>query len=413
MNLSSFARNIPWKIFSLVCAVAIWALAIEIENPIRPEVFNRPLEVRNLNYLTENDFVLLNEGIQNSLVGINVRSREHTSVIQENIVPFIDLKYLQLPLDMEGPVNITIPVQIELVTGAYLLTPVQPAINLNIDRLMTIDIPIEIEILNQPLQGFAVEDVLLHVSEITITGPAGVIENAHTAVVTVDMDNLTTDYTGALIPIIKDEEREIITGNFSRSPEHAIVTVRINQVNTIPLTGPLLLGSPAQGFILEGVSVTPQTVQVHGPPEIVANISQISLGEIDIAGLTASQVFHINVQNLTDDLTVVPQQVNVHVNVSSVVEEPIFNLSLPLAQIEVIGMEDNIEIQPYISLTVRGFVNISAITGMLDVTGLLPGTHNVEVSINLPAGSLTEPAFAAVTVTEDEEPEEIEPEEEE
>ena len=165
-------------------------------------------------------------------------------------------------------------------------------------------------------------------------------------------------------------------------------------------------GDPAEGFVIDQISVEPAEVTVRGATSIVARVIR-AVAIVDTSGLNTSMSFALELEarDIRDEtvngVTFDPPSVNVNievrqVNVRTVPVRPI--IGTPPAGYTV----TNVRPDPVV-VTIAGddgLADVAAVsTALVDISGLR-GTKTYAVSLNVPSGmSVLGAASVSVTVT--------------
>lgn len=149
-----------------------------------------------------------------------------------------------------------------------------------------------------------------------------------------------------------------------------------------------LAGQPPTGYIVAESTVVPNVVEVTGPVRVLEGLKEVTTEPIDMRDVTdgfqkAARLEHDRDQSLT----FVPDVVRVTVTLEEV------QASRDFAKVAVPKPEGVREIFPAsVDLTVRGpqamlhNLKLSPDAVSIDASGLPPGTHTVDVTVNLPDG---------------------------
>jgi YbbR domain-containing protein len=81
---------------------------------------------------------------------------------------------------------------------------------------------------------------------------------------------------------------------------------------------PIIVGSPAVGFLVEGIKVVPKMIQVEGPESIVAKVYTVKTESIDITGVTSSLHYSARVDISKENIRVDVSEVEVNIAVRKV-----------------------------------------------------------------------------------------------
>jgi YbbR domain-containing protein len=203
----------------------------------------------------------------------------------------------------------------------------------------------------------------------------------------VDVNQLVT-----LVPI--DDRGQTIGPATRIEVEPAQVRVRVSvfsdrRSKSLPVS-PNVIGTPAAGFEIESVGVSPVVVSVEGDANDLAELDRADTEPVSVAG-ASSQVVQTVRLALPDGVEALgPEAVQVTVRLRPITATRTFDAGLVLVGA---GPDKRYELSTdRILVTIGGSVadldrlSGAAIVLNLDVTGLDDGTHAVPVSANLQTG---------------------------
>ncbi len=98
------------------------------------------------------------------------------------------------------------------------------------------------------------------------------------------------------------------------SPQTVKLIVDKNVKKDVPVR-PIIVGSPAVGFLVKGIEVVPKMIQVEGPESIVAKVYTVKTESIDITGITSDlhYIAHLDVSKENIRVDVSEVEVNIAV----------------------------------------------------------------------------------------------------
>ena len=335
--------DIKWKLISIVAAISLWVFASFLSDPTGHQPYTRPLEIRGISHLATSELVLLNDTALRSRptqVYITARNSTIERISIDYISTFIDLRDIEVPTNL--PTTIEVPIQAE------------------------INSPF-------PLGG-------------------GYIIGLPTA------STMATIFIDSLSTLPKELEIEVTAD--------------------VPT-----------GHRRGNITTTVQSVNITGPASLINNVSRavvnLNLSElIEDTNLRATTIILDDDGNdITNDFTLSHTTVPISVAVSPIVVEPpvpppyyeepepqvpnnqpqetLTVVSVPSSQLLIVGGTGNVTIQDYINVSVyTSNPDLLNITGTIDVTGLDIGVHYIPISLEIIDGTIAEPAFAIVTITD-------------
>lgn len=184
-----FTRNIGMKAVSLLIAVFVWFYVVVTVTP-QTEIRMRdiPIIVANHHEIADRNLVLLNE----PTATIDVQLRGNRNVLagldNRNITAMIDLAGQTSAGDVDLPVTVIIAVSdVTLVSQSITVLPI------TIDSIETKTIPVVVEVLGTPAEGFEIGEPSLTVQSIVIEGPRLNLQLVDHALVRIDVSEATAD----------------------------------------------------------------------------------------------------------------------------------------------------------------------------------------------------------------------------
>ncbi|MEO8437963.1 MAG: CdaR family protein [Chloroflexota bacterium] len=280
-----------------------------------------------------------------------------------------------------------------------------PYAKIEVDRLRSLH-GVPVKIVHGPApDGTTLGPAIADPATVTVSGAASLLSqvDAVRADVTIQGAGIDIDADVPLIPVDK-------LGNALRPLEVTPATARV----TIPVTSnsqrknvpvhAVVTGDPAAGFEIESVTVDPQTVLVAGDADQIAALTQVDTEPISMTGVSSDQSVEVGLAAPTGIVAVGDDTITVVIKLRPVTGTRTFSAGLHL-----VGAANDLT---YTLSTDRVLVTIggsiaeldrlsgAALVMDLDVTGLKPGKHEVQVTANLPIGmTLVASSPPTVTVT--------------
>lgn len=283
-------NNIQLKIISLVVAVIVWVLVVNLTDPMGTQPYkNIQVKLVNTDVITENGKTY--EVLDNSNIISSVNIRASRTTLRElgdspdSIVAIADFS----KLSSDGT-----SVPIEITTSKY---------NEKIDRIRTSDDTLYVKIENKksiqiPIQtttsgeiesGYIVGNVTPSQNQVKISGPESVIDQIKTAKVDVQITGFTSDIsTQAEVVLYDSEGNTVAKKNLTMSADNVTVVAEILATKKVPVRySPM--GTPAEGYSLTGDSeCSPENVVIAGPASLIDSVSSITIpsSELNVTGQT-------------------------------------------------------------------------------------------------------------------------------
>ena len=255
--------------------------------------------------------------------------------------------------------------------------------------------------------GYAVGTPRVDVRQVQVQGPRSVLNEVVQAVARVRIDPTGVDVSQqvALVAVNADGD-EVERVELSPAVATVEIEVRATETNkTVPVAWQIV-GNPATGYVLQGVTADPAVVTVRGTSDALAELQTVATAPISIEGLTASRTFTAELQ-LPDGARLVAD-VDVALTAEVVAAQGSRTL---LVGVVCRGAAAGTRCEPQTSqvaatisgpLPVLNQLSAAEVTPAASAVGLSAGRHTVELSYSLPDGIelvASSPAEVEVVIT--------------
>ena len=262
---------------SVILGIALWVFVTEDEDPSIAGVFPSQIQVTFVN-------VGPDLAVANNLGAVDLRieaSQERwESLTASNFEATVNLAGLTAREQ-------SVPVRVEVsgTRGVRILAVEPPSITVNLEPVVSRIIPVEPRLLGTPPSGFEIVQTVPERVTVEISGPESLVELAERAVAEINVTGITVGFqqVAELVPRGASDGR--IRG-LSVQPSTVSVTVDV-QKSTVSKTVPFtveLLGEPAQGYRVAGVTVSPTVARIEGTLEVLQDLEQLRLGFVRLDG---------------------------------------------------------------------------------------------------------------------------------
>ncbi|MQC47813.1 MAG: hypothetical protein DWG77_01830 [Chloroflexi bacterium] len=377
----SIRRTPGLLVLSGLLAVSLWVFVTDTENPTIIDQFPQPISVEAVN-------VADNLAVANQLPAVNVRISAPTDrwddISSTNLRAVVDLNQLDARAQ-----EVTVQVEVSGVGGVRVVDVEPRVITVNLEDLVSRMVPVETRTIGSLPIGYELSEMSPQTTAVTISGPESLVARVAEAVADVNVTGLTVnlDQTVPLKPIGSGGS-EILGVRIE--PATVRVGVEVFQstiIRTVPLTVDVT-GTPAAGFRVSSVSLSPPAIQVQGPLEASQQIDAIALPVVNVNGARTDIVRSIAVP-LPPGLEFVNAE---RVTVTLTVEAAIGS-TLTSVVIEAVGLSGGLQAQaspgaaivtlegplPLLNALVSGDVRATVALGGLGI-----GSHTVPVTVEVP-----------------------------
>ena len=397
-------NNISLKILSVVIAVVVWLLVVNIDNPIGTKSFViSDIQILNEAYVDADGKMCMQDSEQTP-IRVTVRA-------QRKVLDKITVNDLRATADLQQAVSLdTDPVMVPITVTCDKLSPgnieVTPNnLSLHLEDKDTQEFVVNVTTNNtKPDKRYEVGSLTSNPEKIKITGPKSLINK-------IDKVNASIDVDGASEDVTQETEVKIIDKNgeeFSDTDagylniSKVYVTARLWKVQTDVKISAEYTGTPASGYQVESVSTTPNVISIAGSEEALNDLKNqnntiwISGSAVDISGQDSDFEAKINISDylpeglkLTSDSS---EDVFVRVNIlpegSSACEVQTKNITV---ENQPEGMQvafDTAKIEVRVKKAEDDLADLTEkdIRASIDLEGKEEGSYEVPVKVSVPKG---------------------------
>lgn len=381
MNLS----DVGTLLLSLVLALVIWLIAVNQENPLIKEQFAEAIPVT---------IVGLGEGLQ------PVQDLSKESVTLELRAPRTSWESMKIDdfravLDLTGlgPGEHDVAVKVTRRDPQVSVLGVQrPELTVILDRMVEKEVPVQVEIMDGTAYGYDWQAPIYTPVTVTVSGPESQVQQVTKARAEIFLRSAKSQVERTQPLVATDAQNKPIDGVMVAAPGRVQVVVPVEQwpgrkevAVRVKLSGP-----PADGYRLSAVRSEPSTVVLQGDPDTLSQVpGYIETEPLDLAGATADvrkRVALILPQGVTADMDFVMATAGISpIEGGITVSEPLIvrGLGAGLSADTALAEVDVILSGP---MPLLESLNEDDVFTILDLTGLVQGTHSVVPAVLFPEG---------------------------
>ena len=394
--LHMLTHNLGYKIVSLILAMGLWAGLISQDATLTREKILTDVTAS----LTGGDTMKRNGYIVTSsmdgvLSGLTVRASvpqlQYQTAQASNYNVRLDLsrvrstgtqtvKYVWTNSAAYGSVQEVIPASAEVTVDEY---------------ITRFRIPLVLETVNQPPEGWYATSATLDPPLIAISGPRELLETVARAEAVMDLSELPEEEGTilTLVPftLVDSRGRAVDTSLIEVTSESVLLdSVIVEQAlypeKTLAFSDEgLLVGTPAEGYEVKSVTISPETVVAAGPSDTLQELSDIfAQTQVDVSGKSESFNQAIKLRKPSELVYVSQDSVTVAVTIGSVIATRSFqDLRVNIAYSES-GRSVSLG-ERYATVQVTGPKNwldnlkASQIRLTVDPSGLEDGDYNLDI----------------------------------
>lgn len=412
-------NNLSLKILSLIVAIFIWLLVINVDNPIITKTF------------VVTDVQLLNEAYIDADGKMCMRDEEQQPIrvtikAKRKILDDISVMDIRAVADLQQAVSLdTTPVMVPITASVGKIPAeniqVSPQnLSLHIEDKETQEFVVTVTTNNtRPDKGYEIGNLISNPEKIRITGPTSLINKIDKVVASVNVNGAVADVTQETDVTVIDKNGEEFSSQDLNylNVSKVYVSARLWKVRTDVKISAECSGSTAEGYQVESVTTTPNVISVAGSDEALSALAEqnntiwIPADAIDISGKDKDHEEKINISEylpeglkLTSDSS---EDVFVHVNIlpqgSTVCEIPTKNIKVENMPKGMQAAFDAAQIEVRVKKTREDMDDLREkdIKASIDLKDKEEGSYELPVRIQIPEGyELVDDVTTGVEVSE-------------
>ena len=420
MIKKKLTNNLLLKILSLAIALAIWLLVANINDPVVVTSYDVPVTIQNSAYLESGGktYQVLE---QQQMVTVILRG--NSSVVENRTGDIQAVADLTQIVDMDTtPVMVPVTATCDRV-AAEDISVVPAAIGIEIEDMVSKDFTITVTAGDTtPSADYEVGTMEANPEKVTITGPESLIDKIDRVMAEVNTTTMNEDTTITSRLIIYDKNQDALDETEMNYLKFDIGQPVVDiHVDLWRVRGDIQLavnysGSPAPGYQVGDVTITPSTISVAGTDEALAQLAvegntiEIPADAVVLDGQDSDVETRLTLSEyMPDDLVVANNVETAIVNVS-IIPEGSQEFRVATRDITIENLDDKLRLVfDTDSVTVRvretgGQINdltADEISLSADMKGRGAGDYEIQLEADLPDGyELLVPVKTLVHVSE-------------
>ena len=415
--LGSFRNNIGLKLISVLIAVVIWYIVVDIDDPVETNTYTVKITVENEAYIASGKEIYHIDD-SNKTVSVAVRANRSTlrNISEDDITVIADLTQI---VDMDrDPVMVPLSAECKGVSRNNIVLA-RTAIPITIESIATKTFAVAVDTGESvPSEEYEVGRLTASPDQVVINGPESIINQIDTAVARIDVTGMTIDSTREAKLILLGKDQSEISEDtiqddltFEGGTPNVTVNVELWKRRSDVVLDVQYNGEPAAGYHVESVTTTPDTITVVGDSQALLQLTQ----DGNVIHTPASL---ISIQDAAEDVTaeinlteILPENMRLARNTAeeaattiAIRSDETKELVVDVDKIQVLNLDSNLAVsygQAELTVRIKGsganFDSVTAenIEASINLEGLVAGDMTVPVDFTLPAGVTVD---AAVTL---------------
>ena len=383
-------HNLSMKLLSVVGAVLVWLLIMNIDDPYKTKTFLVQVETINEDALHSVHKVY--EIVEGNTASVTVRGKR--SVVDnlgtDDISATADLSEL-------SSVNaVAIKVRLKRNVSSDIVLTCNQVLKVSLEDMEKKQVKLTIETEGTPAEGYSVGECTTRPGVIEVTGGSSVIDRIATVRVTINVNGASQDITKTVEPVAYDKRgNRVFSSTLSFSEKIIRVRAKLLQNKTIPVKIKVS-GEPAEGYEFVEAVCLPETIEIAGSEKKLANVSQLVI-PIDITGRTDASgdlEQEITVEDYLDEDVIVLedyQKLTVTLSIEKLIRKKI---QLQTTKVQISNVDEDYMATVYgnvgtLELTLEGRESVieelsdTDLSAYVDCSGLENGIYSLPVQIAL------------------------------
>ena len=269
------------KIVSLILAVVIWFVWIQIENPtISKDYSNVKVSIINESELNPDKKVW--EILNNSdtlRVTVTAPKTVINGLTSDDIIAEADASKMK---DNEIPITLRLASDVTYDS----LVPNHDSLSLAIEDRVRRYVRIVQRTSGEVAEGYKFGGVTMDLNVIEITGPKSDVDKVSYGQIDIDIDGVSESLSANIEIELYDAENNVLNlSSLTKQSEYVHVEVSILETKRVPIYASKM-GNPAEGYIYaRNLEVAPETMLLAGTKSSLQSISRINITDpVDISG---------------------------------------------------------------------------------------------------------------------------------
>jgi YbbR domain-containing protein len=376
-----------YKLLSVILAVFFWFYVNNTENPVITRTYRVPLTLTDMR-----EGLVLDDGPES----VEVRAQGTSAVISQ--LTGVDFS-ASVDLSNARRGAAVYPVLILLPDGARLLRVEPINVELVLDEISGVTLPVRAVAVNAALSGYSGLEAVVTPSEIQVQGRLTVLETLDHGLVYYNLEGATESFSAeSPVTLINGDGGEVPAENLLIVPSSVqiqVPVIAIISTREAPIR-PMINGMLQTESLVRTVTVEPESATVTGPQETVSALEQIDTAVIDVSDITATTETEAPLVIPEGIQAAEPGAVKVSVSVEPVMGVKVFE-NIPF---EVHNAPFGLYVRHTDSViqrvAVRGAVDAlvqleqSGLRVFVDLTDMQPGTYMAGVTVQAPEGLVVE-----------------------
>lgn len=294
----SLTNNIGLKFLAVLIALVLWLAIVNVNDPEKTiTVSNIPISVTNESAITSRDMVYNVKSEQYLNITVSGKRSIVSNLSAEDFRATASLKELSkvnsIPVDVTTK-NASLGRKITIVkqSAQTILVDVE-----NVEEKDFTDLVVEYT--GKVADGYVAGLSSMSTDEVTVKAPTSIIDKIKKVAVRCSLDGTNTNISKKCPVILYDKnDKEIKSDEIELSDKKIRVNVNVLRAKQVPIStiNKDELGKPADGYVVDGVILSSDSITVYGSEESLDSIESLDIqDDIDVSDAKGDVTQNIDV----------------------------------------------------------------------------------------------------------------------
>ncbi|MCA9833738.1 MAG: hypothetical protein KC435_07335 [Thermomicrobiales bacterium] len=295
------------------------------------------------------------------------------------------------------PGEYSLPLVVDAPESDARITTDPETVLVQVDAVASKVIPLQVELSGEESTTSEVTTITPSFSQVTVTGPSSAVDRVASVILPVTISNPTGSFSAVLTPYAIDAQDQVVS-EVTILPNQIVTQVEIQSRGKVINVIADVQGQPADGYVIQGRAVLPNSITVEGSEEALAGLLFVNTEPVDVTGASQSVSQKVSLVGLPEGVTVIDPidgqvEVRVAIQDSSATEQtlsglPVTAINVPDGYLVTI-VPESVDVTLQGSTTVLSQMTEEDISVIVDVGSLETGTYELTPVVALPDNGVT------------------------
>lgn len=274
-------HDVVLRVFALLLAAVLWVYVMSARNTDKTvEYRNIPVQLDGLDQLAQNNLVILSGSSSTVSVKVTGAFNSVLDMSEEYITATASVGSIIEP----GTYSLNYRVVVDA-SGVTLSQKNPSKIEVVVDSMSAVSVPVEVELTGTPAGGLTVADYSVSPDAVVVRGAESLLKQIKKAKVVYDVSGLTrSTQTSVSYTLLDAQDNEVTGTHVTADSPSTMLALTVKQNGAIPLTVRFTNGEHITERMID-YRIEPQELALTGDPDAIAVLNQIELGTIDLQEL--------------------------------------------------------------------------------------------------------------------------------